>query len=331
MINVFYHPNYIKTKKVFLTRQFKYSIFYNILIDILYFFNFPISNNLIYSGPQKRFNNLIKALKGDKKFIFNKIKFKNSYIVQFDEFGEKILSEILTKKQTDQKILIGPLYNIEYLKKLVDVVNQHDNIKIVTASNVGLKNILNEMSLDINKNKIVSFPSGIIAKKDINIKNIHEKNFGNDCLLYFKKRSESELKGVLNFLKSKDLKFKIFEYGKYKNNHLIKNAKESKFGLILGSTESQGFAIQEMMAKNLPLIVVDKNINKYGGYELSGTTVPYWDDLCGIKVEDIDELEKKYAFFIGNLEKFNPINLVENELTFEVFKENLIKEFRNNF
>ena len=76
---------------------------------------------------------------------------------------------------------------------------------------------------------------------------------------------------------------------------------------------------------------VDKNINKYGGYELSGTTVPYWDDLCGIKVEDIDELEKKYAFFIGNLEKFNPINLVENELTFEVFKENLIKEFRNNF
>ena len=139
------------------------------------------------------------------------------------------------------------------------------------------------------------------------------------------------MKGVLNFLKSKDLKFKIFEYGKYKNNHLIKNAKESKFGLILGSTESQGFAIQEMMAKNLPLIVVDKNINKYGGYELSGTTVPYWDDLCGIKVEDIDELEKKYAFFIGNLEKFNPINLVENELTFEVFKENLIKEFRNNF
>ena len=53
MINIFYNPDYIKTKKVFLTKHFKYSIFYNLLIDFLYFLNLPISNNLIYSGSKK--------------------------------------------------------------------------------------------------------------------------------------------------------------------------------------------------------------------------------------------------------------------------------------
>ena len=327
MINIFYNPDYIKTKKVFLTKHFKYSIFYNLLIDFLYFLNLPISNNLIYSGPQKRFNNLIKSFKGDERFLFNKIKYKNSYIVQFDDFGQKILNEILSKKQTNHKVLIGPLYNIECLKKLVNIVNEHTNIKIVTASNIGAKNILDEMNLHVEENKIATFPSGIIKEKDLEINNLYKKGTGNDCLLYFKKRSKSELEDIINFLQSKNLSFKIFEYGKYKNKDLLENAKKSKFGLILAGTESQGFAIQEIMAENLPLIVFDKNTNKYGEYNLTGTTVPYWNDSCGIKVKDLSELENKYTYFIDNLSRFNPINLVKNELTYEAFKKNLIKEF----
>ena len=55
------------------------------------------------------------------------------------------------------------------------------------------------------------------------------------------KRSKSELEDIINFLQSKNLSFKIFEYGKYKNKDLLENAKKSKFGLILAGTESQGF------------------------------------------------------------------------------------------
>ena len=81
------------------------------------------------------------------------------------------------------------------------------------------------------------------------------------------------------------------------------------------------------MAENLPLIVFDKNTNKYGEYNLTGTTVPYWNDSCGILVKDLSELENKYTYFIDNLSRFNPINLVKNELTYEAFKKNLIKSF----
>ena len=42
-------------------------------------------------------NNLVKTFKGNKEYAFNKIKFKNNYIIQFDEFGENILNKIISK------------------------------------------------------------------------------------------------------------------------------------------------------------------------------------------------------------------------------------------
>ena len=44
------------------------------------------------------------------------------------------------------------------------------------------------------------------------------------------------------------------------NNQLIKLSKRNHYGILLASTESQGFAIQEIMSNNLPMIVWDKNI-----------------------------------------------------------------------
>ena len=67
MLNIFYNPIYIKQKKVFLTKQFKHSIFSNYLIDFCYIFNLSINENFIQSGPHKRMNNLIKTFKEDKE------------------------------------------------------------------------------------------------------------------------------------------------------------------------------------------------------------------------------------------------------------------------
>ncbi len=327
MINIFYHPDYIKTKKVFLTKQFKYSIFNNLLIDFSYFLNIPIHNNLISSGPQKRFNNLIKTFRGDSDFIFNKIKSNNSYIVQFDTFGQKVLKKLLSKNQQDKKILIGPLYNIEYLKKLVQIVNENENIKIVTASKTAFNNLVNEMNFDIDENKVVILPSGIVSKKNLSDKSYNQSDRKNDCIIYFKKREKIDLNTVINYLKSKNLNIKVFEYGKYKNNDLLKAASVAKFGIILGTTESQGFAIQELMSKNLPLVIFDKNFNTYEGFEISGSTVPYWNEYCGIKVNDLNEFKKSYENFTEQLDKYNPVNLIRDELTYEVFSQNLKKEF----
>ena len=72
------------------------------------------------------------------------------------------------------------------------------------------------MNLHVEENKIATFPSGIIKEKDLEINNLYKKKLVMIVFCTLKKRSKSELEDIINFLQSKNLSFKIFEYGKYK-------------------------------------------------------------------------------------------------------------------
>ena len=331
MINIFYHPAYFKTKKVFVTKQFKYSIFNNLLIDLCYFFNIPMPNNFITAGPQQRFNHLIKSTKINSNFVFKKNKYPYSYIVQFDKYGQRILDKLLTSEREDRKILIGPLYSIENLKKLSKIIQSNDGIKVLTASKSAYQNLVNEMGLEISEEKVSMLPSGIISK-DAVLKN--KKNNGrqkNHCLIYLKKRDSEELSELTHYLKTNQISYDVFKYGHYKNKNLEKAAKSSEFGIVLGTTESQGFAIQSLLACNLPLIVIDKKVNHYGEFKLTGTTVPYWNNKCGIRVSSIDECKVELLNFIAEVKNYSPTDIVIEYLTYEVFIKNLIAEFKSDF
>ncbi len=327
MINIFYNPEYIKTKKVWITKSFKYSHLYNIYIDILYFLNKPIKNKFIFSGPHKRMNNLVRTFKNDGNFSFNKLRHDYSYIVQFDEFGEKILNEISTNRNNNTKVFIGPLYNIEYANKLIKYIKKYDFIKKVVASEIAYTNATLEMGLDINPEDIIIFPSGVISQKNLE-KNISIKSYSGECLVYFKKRPEEHLNLVLNFLKSRKIKYKVFNYGDYNNIDLINTALKSDFGIFMSRPETQGFAAQELLSCNLPMYVWDQTINSYEDMKLSGTTMSYWDERCGDIVNSFEEFEDKFDNFFKNLDEFQPAYLVKDKLTYEVFKKNLIEEFR---
>ena len=123
-------------------------------------------------------------------------------------------------------------------------------------------------------------PIGVISEKQIshNKNNLRTKN---ECLVYFKNRDEEDLEKVVSLMNSEKIKTRVFKYGEYDNNVLISQAKKSKFGIIISSTESQGFAIQELMAFNLPLLVWDSKKSKFEDKEIEGTSVPYWSSDCG--------------------------------------------------
>ena len=146
-----------------------------------------------------------------------------------------------------------------------------------------------------------------------------------------KKKRFEELSELTYYLKTNQISYDVFEYGHYKNKILEKAAKSSEFGIVLGTTESQGFAIQSLLACNLPLIVVDKKVNHYGEFKLTGTTVPYWNKKCGVKVNNIDECKIKLLNFIAELKNYSPTDIVIENLTYEVFIKNLIAEFKKDF
>ena len=326
MLNIFYNPSYFKTKKVFLTRQFKHSIFINLLFDINYLLNTPTPEKFIFSGPQKRMNNLIKTFKFDSQVSFNSLKYDNTYIVQFDNFGKEVLQKILNSENRNKKIIIGPLYDSESGKELNKLTNEYSFIKKLVSSNITFSNQLAKDSNFVEENTLIC-PSGVASRNEVN-RNLKIKNRNKKCLVYFKKRSTEELKKLTNFLNSKNLDFEIFEYTKYTNDKLKLAAKEFSFGITLSSTESQGFAIQEIMSCNLPLIVWDKTINNYGGLSLPGTTVTVWDHRCGVVVENYEELTLQFDNFYKNLNTFNPAELVLEKLTFEMFNQKLKECFK---
>lgn len=326
MINLFYHPGYAKRKKRNFTLNLKDSRLLNIIIDLFYIFNLAVPDRYITNGPHKLMNNLIRTFKSDKNFKFNRLVYENTYIVQFDDFGENVLKKIIEIENSNKKVLIGPLYTLDQLKKLINYFKQYEYIKIAVASKATFDNLINDIDPSLDKKRITIMPTGIVSSK-ILLNTKHRIRNGK-CLIYFKNRKDSELQSVKDFLNQLNIEFDLFEYKKYKNKRLKKLSKINRFGILLTTTESQGFAVQEMLSCNLPLFVWDSKYAYYDDVKMTGTSVPFWDERCGAKVSNFHEFEDSFESFIKNLNKFEPSEMIKEKLTFEVVKENLIKEFK---
>ena len=293
----------------------------NLIINLCYLFNLTISENLIQSGPHKRMNNLLKTFKGDDQISFNKIKYSNNYVVQYDQFGKAVVEKIINSKTKNKKILIGPLYNIQQDLEINQLITKYSYIKKIVASDIAKSNTREmDESFDI-KNALVC-PSGMISQKEV-LENLEISNREDVCLIYFKKRETSDLEQLIKFLKEKNQQYILFDYGNYDNKKLKKASKECSFGIIMSRPETQGFGIQEIMSCNLPLLVWDQTINYYEHLELSGTTVTIWNEKCGKIVYELNELINIFDSFKRNLNVYNPAQIVLEQLTFEKFNENL--------
>ena len=70
----------------------------------------------------------------------------------------------------------------------------------------------------------------------------------------------------------------------YNENDFIETLKTAKYAFLLDAHESQGFAVQEMMSCNVPLLVwnvrfMSQEFNSnYPDYE--ATSIEYWDMGC---------------------------------------------------
>ena len=322
MINFYYHPGYVKRKKKIITNKLHESVIVNKLIDFTYFFNFTFPNRLITNGTHKCMNNTLKALKQNTKSSYNKEVYLNSYILQFDWYGEKVLNQLLKNNVDNKKVLIGPLFTDEQLKRLSKYIEDFEFIKIVVASNSSVEYILNNKYLNIKRENICIVPTGVISKKKLlNLKN---KKRSKECLIYFKNRNQKDLVKVIEVLKSKNISYKLFQYGKYENNNLVNAASKSKFCIMINGSESQGLAVQEILTMNLPIYVWDIQYDNLNNFKSS---VSYFDDRCGMIVNSFKDLVNNFELFLKKLNSYKPNEIILEELTFEKFIQNLNSEF----
>jgi len=159
-------------------------------------------------------------------------------------------------------------------------------------------------------------------------------------LVYTKRRKPSELDYVLNFLNYKREDVILFDYVKgYKEEDYLNELKKCKYGVIVDAHESQGFAIQEALSCDVPLIVWNSKFmnqeygSKYG--KVNCTTIPYWSDDCGEYFDNYLDLEKTYNIFIKNFKenKYRPREFILKTLNEERCGDKLksiVDEFYNH-
>jgi glycosyltransferase involved in cell wall biosynthesis len=182
-----------------------------------------------------------------------------------------------------------------------------------------------------NNIKIKVLPFGVDTNKFSEKNQITNKN---KVFIYFKHRSPKDLNLVTNFLNNKNIPYVIFSYkDKYNEQDYINYLQNSKFGLWLGGHESQGFALQEALSCNVPLLVWNiKSMNQeYGSTypDIPATTIPYWDERCGEYFYKFDELENAFNTFLLKLETYKPREYILENLTMKLCENKLNELIKN--
>lgn len=230
-------------------------------------------------------------------------------------------------KYPNTKFIFGPHFsvfpenNLLMIKGKKTVYNLLSNWVINIWKNFPICNDLN----------LVALPFGVDTDKFVNNRTTIEKN---KVMVYFKHRNPDELYFIEEFLQYKNIDYSIFSYGKrYDENEYINYLQDTKYCIWIDAHESQGFALQEALSCNVPLLVwnvtsMDQEYRSTYSY-LPATTIPYWDNTCGEIFYNVYDFEETYNKFMGNIESYKPREFILNNLSIEVCENKLI-EFINN-
>lgn len=162
-----------------------------------------------------------------------------------------------------------------------------------------------------------------------------------DCIVYVKRRSHSLVKKALALLLQKGLQYKFFKYGSYKEEEYKTSLHRTKFMLVLDAHESQGFALEEAMSCNVPLLVMDATSmydemnedNQSSTYKhlrpkkLVATSVPYWSDICGIKIQSVDDLSDAMDTMMNTYSQYEPRKYILETLSDSVCMKRMLDYF----
>ena len=145
-----------------------------------------------------------------------------------------------------------------------------------------------------------------------------------DCIIYFKRRNPAHLQYAKQVLESKGMTYRVFQYGSYSNDEYMRALKETKFVLWIGTHESQGFAFQDCLASNVPILVWDvmsmfDEWNMYERYRgqknLYATTASQWSSTCGERIICEYELSNAIVNILTNIDKYTPREYILSRLS----------------
>jgi glycosyltransferase involved in cell wall biosynthesis len=228
---------------------------------------------------------------------------------------------INTSLYPTKKFIFGPHFSVFPSKLILSIKNIHNNAVYIQPS-AWAKKVWDDQHAN-DYLPIHAFPFPVNTDKFIPDINITRSR----VFIYYKSREPSELLYVETELAKRNIEYTIFNYvNTYREEDYINCLKQSKYGIIIGRHESQGFAIEEALSCNVPLLVWDtiymSQEYNYNYPDISCTTIPYWDDTCGEYFYQENEFNSKLDKLIQNT--YNPRSYIKNTLSVEQCSKNLV-------
>ena len=271
------------------------------------------------NGPKKVVYNLLESLDQQKiPYTINEEKYKYNFILQYDYTGHEKHSNLHL-----EHCVIGP--QIWMFDEHVSILKENpDYYKSIIAPSQWVKDLY------VNKfkyleEKISVWPVGLSLPEV-------KRDYKWDCIVYYKRRSDEEFNKVKSFLDDKGLTYKSLSYGSYSEDEIEKLSPSAKFCFLLNGSESQGIAVQEIMATGTPLLVWDITTWEDQGPEWSvpATAVPYWSDECGERFFKYEDLDKTFEKFYSRIDEYDPRKYVEENLSYKASVDKLLEIFNAN-
>lgn len=152
-----------------------------------------------------------------------------------------------------------------------------------------------------------------------------------DFLIYDKirwnyERVSEELSAPIRaLLRRRGLSFEELRYGYYRPEEYRAALARCRAMIFLCEHESQGIAYQECLSSDVPVLAwdqgkcLDPERFTWGIPEIPATSVPYWDERCGIKFKDASDFPSKLEQFLEGLKQnlFKPRDYILENLTLE--------------
>lgn len=204
-----------------------------------------------------------------------------------------------------------------------NLLKTHQNIKRILVPGQWMA----EMFEPSYGNKVQAWPTGLDTDKWRPIPNA--KTF--DFLIYNKilwdqETNEKELLApIIAILAKQKLTHQTIQYGRYTHPDLQEKLSQSKAVIFLCEHETQGLAYQQILATDTPVLAWEK-----GGYWQDPyyyphkvkyqpvSSVPYWDQRCGLKFTSAADFEKQLMQFILLRQQFEPRKYIMENLTLEL-------------
>jgi len=227
-----------------------------------------------------------------------------------------------SSKHPHKKFIFGPHFSVFPSNKINAINNIHNNSIYIQPSQ-WVVNLWNNMGAEqLIPIKAQCFPVDTNRFNDTN-------KVRNKVFVYFKRRKPEELKFVEEYLNNNNIEYKIFDYvKKYNEEDYLHYLQDSKYGIILDAHESQGFAIEEALSCNVPLLVWNTKYmsQEYGSHysDIPCSSIPYWDNRCGEYFYEKEDFKKTFDIFINKLDTYQPRRYVLDNLSVEKCGNNFL-------